>query len=293
MVAEVDTYKYLGTEFDQGLTFVEFKRRIADKARKSRAAAMNMGLKRARLSVKAGINLWTSMVRPNLEYGAQVWGLGKWDAAELIQRDMGRKILGCPAKSANAGVRGELGWWSMQARRDYLKLKWWIQLLLMAPDRLSKKVYMHCKRIYVTTRRNNFAKVIYKLATKYSLLDLWNDETSIYKLDPVHDTPQKVLNYWVWRIHNAVLRVEEKAWKEEMARKPKLVRYQRIKHSLELEKYLHINTNARARRNFTALRIGAFPLRIEVGRWRGEPVEERLCLMCMSGQLENRISFYC
>ena len=34
-----------------------------------------------------------------------------------------------------------------------------------------------------------------------------------------------------------------------------------------------------------------FPLRIEVGRWRREPVEERICLKCVSGQLENETHF--
>ena len=290
-VAEVDMYKYLGMEFDKGLTFLEFKRRMADKARKNRALAMNMGLKRARLSVKAGINLWNSMVRPSLEYGAQVWGLGKWDPAELVQREMGRKILGCPAKSPNAGIRGELGWWLMQTRRDFMKIKWWIQLIQMHPGRLSKKIYGNCRQIFLRTRRNNFTKGIFKLAIKYDLLDIWNDEAKVNRVDPVYNTPKKVLDYWIWVIRHKMLKVEEKAWKQERAKKPKLCRYERIKHNLELEKYLHLEVNARTRRHLTALRIGAFPLRIEVGRWKREPVEERICLQCVSGQLENESHF--
>src|SRR5690242_10248077 len=88
-------------------------------------------------------------------------------------------ILGCPAKSANAGIRGELGWWLMQTRRDFMKIKWWIQLLLMNPDRLSKKVYHNCRHIFLTTRRNNFAKIIFNLAIKYDLIEIWNDEARI------------------------------------------------------------------------------------------------------------------
>jgi hypothetical protein len=42
-VAEADTYKYLGIEFDKSLHFSEFKQRITDKARKNRALVMNMG----------------------------------------------------------------------------------------------------------------------------------------------------------------------------------------------------------------------------------------------------------
>ena len=81
---------------------------MADKARKNRALAMNMGVKRSRLSVKASINLWEALVRPSLEYGAEIWGSAKWEVAEVIQREMGRKILRCSPKAANASVRGEL-----------------------------------------------------------------------------------------------------------------------------------------------------------------------------------------
>jgi len=120
-------------------------------------------------------------------------------------------------------------------------------------------------------------------------MEIWRDETTIERENPGCDTPKKLLKYWLWKIRGKILKVEEKSWKDEMAKKPKLCRYQRIKHTLEFEKYL-LEPN-RTRRKLTALRIGAFPLRIEVGRWRREPVEQRICLKCMSGQLENESHF--
>ena len=51
------------------------------------------------LSVPACINLWDALVRSILEYGAEVWGEGEWEEAELIQREMGRRILRCNSKT--------------------------------------------------------------------------------------------------------------------------------------------------------------------------------------------------
>lgn len=45
LIIETDMYKYLGTELDNKLTFKQFKKRIADKARKNRARVWNMGMK--------------------------------------------------------------------------------------------------------------------------------------------------------------------------------------------------------------------------------------------------------
>lgn len=72
-------------------------------------------MRRAELSVKANVNMWKALVRPNLEYGAELWGFGNWEEAEVIQRSVARKILRCK-QAVNAGVCGELGLWTMESR---------------------------------------------------------------------------------------------------------------------------------------------------------------------------------
>ena len=38
-------------------------------------------------------------------------------------------------------------------------------------------------------------------------------------------------------------------------------------------------------------RSGTMPLRIETGRWQGTPLEERLCLVCNRGIVEEKYHF--
>ena len=68
---------------------------------------------------------WQALVRPVLEYGAIVWGDVKWEQAERVQREMGKMILRCSSKMANEVVLGELGWWTLKGRRDFLTLNYW------------------------------------------------------------------------------------------------------------------------------------------------------------------------
>ena len=84
-----------------------------------------MGMRNGELSVRASINLWDALGRTSLEYGAEIWGEGPWEEAELIQREMGR-ILRCRKTTTNEAVLGELGWWRMKTRREFIKLKYWI-----------------------------------------------------------------------------------------------------------------------------------------------------------------------
>ena len=44
------------------------------------------------------MNLWEVLVRPILEYAAEVWGGGGWEAAEKLQREVGKLILGARAE---------------------------------------------------------------------------------------------------------------------------------------------------------------------------------------------------
>ena len=82
---------------------------------------------------------------------------------------------------------------------------------------------------------------------------------------------------------------EEKEWLEEMAQLPKLRTYRKLKFVLKKEEYLATITDREERRRMTALRGGTNPLRIETGRWAGELVEDRTCMLCAKGEIEDEV----
>src|SRR5277367_966614 len=102
-------------------------------------------------------------------------GAGKWEEGELIEREMGRRILKCSGKTTTAAVLGELGWWRLRTRREFIKLVYWIGILMMDESRLVKAVYKHSKHLYTTSlaTRNvasNWTKTIHQLVIRYDLL---------------------------------------------------------------------------------------------------------------------------
>src|SRR6185436_9763415 len=108
---------------------------------KAMSGVWGMGMGEGSLSVKGALNLYYALVRSVLEYGAAVWGRGRWEEGEKVQREMGRRILRCHSKTCNEAVQGELGWWRLSTRRDLLRLKYWINLILMDDGRLPKRMY--------------------------------------------------------------------------------------------------------------------------------------------------------
>ena len=77
---------------------------MLEKASKKAVGVWGLGVSQG-LSVKAGVNCWETLVRPVLEYGAEIWGGSEWVEADRVQHEMGRKILGVSGKTAREVVR--------------------------------------------------------------------------------------------------------------------------------------------------------------------------------------------
>jgi len=225
------------------------------------------------------------IIRAGLEFGAEIWGGGKWEEAELLQREVGRRILRTSSKTTTEAVRGELGWWKLSTRRNFLALKYWVGILVMEESRLVKRVYQQSKKECVMKNRSNWVKTVYTLVQKYNLLELWKNEAAIWEIASEDRSVEGVKRFWGKQIRQKVHEVEEAEWLREVENKPKLRTYRKCKSSLALESYLLSDGNSSGTNLFTALRTGTNKLRVETGRWkkpRMEEIEERICMACIS-----------
>jgi len=111
------------------------------------ARAWGMGIRTGYLSVKSSISLWQAVVRSTLDYGSQIWGKEKWLEGEQVQANMAIRILRCSSMTTREAMYGELGWWTLQSRRNFNKLMYWFHVVTMDDSRLVKKVYIVTQRI--------------------------------------------------------------------------------------------------------------------------------------------------
>src|SRR3569623_1322897 len=83
----VPNFKYLGIWFTSNGSWKFHKQTVLAKARRRAYVMLGFGVT-SLLSVKTCVNLWETLVRPVLEYGAEVWGGGAWEEAEKLQREV-------------------------------------------------------------------------------------------------------------------------------------------------------------------------------------------------------------
>ena len=82
-------------------------------------------------------------------------------------------------------------------------------------------------------------------------------------------------------------------WEQKIVTKPKLRTYRTLKATFANENYVIKVISRRKRSLLCQLLIGILPLRIETGRFRNLPVEERVCEICGNGDIEDEKHFVC
>jgi hypothetical protein len=293
LIRQENSYRYLGMEVDTKLSQREFRKRLGGKARANVSRVWGMGMKKGSLSVPASINLYEALVRSVLEYGAEVSNPTQWEEGEKIQREMGRRILRCHGKTTNEAVLGELGWWRLETRREFIKLKYWIKLSTMDDSRLVRQVYQLSREAYEKKRKNNWCREIHLLLTKYDLLEYWEDETKLRNPGIDYGSTKKLREYWENWFQDYVRRKEEEGWRLAMSKRSKLRTYMTFKRHLKLESYLLSEKDKIGRYGLTSIRVGTSKLRIETGRWKRpiEKAEDRVCIQCASGEVEDEKHF--
>ena len=269
----VPGYKYLGLWIDKNVRgrWKKMKESMLEKARKRVAVAWGMALNSGCMSVRSGKRIWEALVRPVLEYGAEVWeeeNNCRWEEAEKLQRKMGKRILGCGSRMSNEVVGGELGWWSLRGRRVLLRIRYWCKLVRMDRERLVRKIYEESRRQYMVNGMKNWCSYTHRLLKLVGLDNWWQD--NYVGLD------------YSSKVYRAVRIWENDRWREGVSSKVKLEIYGRLKSEIGYEEYLD-SEDVRGRRLLTKMGGGSNGLRMETGRWEGLDRNERECELCYDG----------
>ena len=162
----------------------------------------------------------------------------------------------------------ELGWWTLQGRRNFNKLMYWFHLVTMEDSRLVKKVYIVTLRI---GKESSWARKVEGILATYGLDYLWKDPQRVLDLDGKGNSEAKTLSahksFFKKFIWSRVQEYEEKVWMSSMkgddASQKKLRTYITFKKKLCLEKYLLADSDWKGRAYHTSLKTGTNVLEIE------------------------------
>lgn len=293
-------YKYLGVEMLQSASWKEYAKKAINGAKRASSDLAWLVGREAGMRARSACTLWRALVRPKMEYAAELWGgeLPAGQAAEMekIQTDFCRSVLGLNGVRgvSNDFLRAELGMERMQSRWAKLRLGYWRRLLIASPERLLRRLTI--LRIVHAEQGGRIAQGwmvgTRKMLETCGLGQFWLDPAAVSRM---------AKEDWKKMVAEAVEGVEDKERERRLGAmsSEESGRYQRCKKWGRVtkeeaafsgekgrrgarvhERYLDDYRDGVGRKLKMLCRAGCLPVLDRVGRETGWPDTLRTCMLC-------------
>ena len=265
------TYKYLGIVLNE---FMDHNPSI-DVLVAAGGRALGATINKFRLLKNMGYEtfktLYECYVTPVIDYNAFLWGGKNFTKADVLQNRAMRYFMGVHKFAPVLAIRGDMGWKNTKFRWKLDMCRFWNRIVQMSPSRVTRKIF---DWEYNLGTKNWVAEV------GTMLCGLGFENEFRLKIPQSMNTLSLALNDEM-----------SNEWSGLLQSKPKLRTYITFKNEYKAEKYLQMNLTRSERSYIAQFRCGILPLRIETGRYIGEQIEHRVCILCNRNETEDEIHF--
>lgn len=274
-------YTYLGAEIRYDLSGSTFIDKVTRKAAGVRALLFRMSSHAGGLPLPIMRQLWLSLGRPVLEYGAACYPLADPEAFDAAQWRMGRQMLVSGGQSSGAFIQAELDWRSMVARRQVATLREWGHIAMMPEGRLVRHVVEAC-RAHVAKSRHEI-RGAWPTACVKMLRDVGLEEyIDMARVEGVGWAQ------WCTMVERHVRDHELARWKKRMQQRVELTLYRDLKQAPCSEQYL-VTMSPQGRRIAAQMRAGHYHCDAFLARWSNRPERHHkgICRCCSLRESET------
>ena len=209
-----------------------------------------------------------------MHYACGVWGYFDYNESKMLQNRAQRVFLGVHKFAPLLALEGDMAWLSAKHKRWIEMLRLWNRLIMLPENRLTQKIF-NSDHAHCLQGVNNWSSYIKIILSDLDLSYAFNDKLSVDM-----SSVSKIL-----------INTQERNWLNQLPSKPKLRFYTLFKNTLNVENFVKYNLTPSERSLVSQYRMGILLLAIETGRFQGVKLEERLCIFCNSGLVEDEVHF--
>lgn len=242
------------------------------------------------LSYNTYTYLYNTLVVPIMEYSSCIWGFEEYDDIDAVQNRAIRFFLGVGKNYPRAALQGEMGWIPASTRLNLQFISWWLKTNTLQEGRTSKSIMDWSMKLAENDNFRNWCWHVKKVLVSIHLPELYSAQLSnisVKEFIPIIRNRLSEVAYvkWLDQLHKPLVRTSESGGK--------LRTYKIIKLEPSPPRYVLSLLDPGPRWVMASLRAGCLPLGIETGRYRTPkvPLEQRICLVCNSGQIEDEFHF--
>ena len=301
----VKEYKYLGVTLNISDSAKQTAKIMKDKALKAIFKILKSFNGRPS-SIKVGIKLFETLVKPIMLYGSESWGAGLYKFEQLLKIEKGKTklyfdnpleklqikwykgLLGVNRKATNIAVLAELGKYPVAIDIATNLIKYWLRIVNFDSSALIYECYTD-NVLLLQGQNKCWLKAVREILYATGFHQVWLDQNTQDKTHLASDVREKLEEIY------------QEQWKLDLWDDPradnsqgnKLRTYRRFKEEHKMELYLTKVKDTKTRKDITRLRISAHSLEIEKGRYLMKPIEERKCNNCSVIEDEFHVLMKC
>ena len=231
-------------------------------------------------------HLFDSFVVPVQDYACEIWWNSNINMCDKITERAMRYYLGVHNLTPLPALYGEMGWLKTKYRHYIHVIRFWNRLVNMDNHRLTKHIFQSDALFSVTGKRN-WSYYVNSIIQNLRLPE--NVFENFVACDNLNVKQKTFLSM-------------EAEWKPDISKKPKLRKYITLKKNFAIPNYVSTLLPKPHRSIFAQFCCGILPLRVETGRrqkvrdettgqTRSLKLEERVCSICSSGEVEDEYHF--
>ena len=228
-----------------------------------------------------------TMISPILTYNSEIWGVytkpefKAWDSSQIEKTHLQfcKRNLEVSNKASNVACRAELGRFPLNIAISQRILNYILYLKHKNEDSFVKQSFLMSLGLY-SAGKNSFHSNLMKMSEYFDLNNFNLDLLDTVKIKHfVRLMKQKYISYWQQALQHS----------------QKLEFYKTFKNEYAPSNYLELSTRTSERRALDKLGVSNHKLMVELGRYNQISRDDRICPVCGSNQIEDKIHFlfYC
>ena len=259
----VENYKYLGVLFSQPGSFLSARKHIAQQAKKAMILLFTR-INNLDLPIDLQLKLFDNTILPILTYACEIWGYENLDMIEKIHYDFLRKITLSKKSTPLYMLLAELGRYPLEITIKTRMIGFWNRLIKGQELKISFNLYQ-C--ILHASKNSKWLNHIQNILAEVGRPDIWKFQHNISTLSLNAIVKKSLMDQYL------------QIWRNKDTQSSKALTYFSLKKEYNIENYL-ISLPKKYYLSLFRFRTGNHRLPVEVGRWEGIEVNERLCPKC-------------
>ena len=273
-----ECYKYLGLTINEHLDFKFSTDILAQSGGRAMSSIITKMIKNGGFPLNVYKNLFESCVCTVTDYAGEIWGFKSYESNKQVQLKASRAFLGVPKQTPISGILSELNWPEPRSRTQLQMVRHFHRMNKMDDGRLIKKVFLWDKSLNDSGLVHTWSSEVQDILHRNGLDNIYN--MSIFPLKRV-----------ITDLKASLLQKDQISWQSHCRTLPKLRTFIQFKNFVLDSPHIFKPLSFMQRKQMSKFRLGILHLRVETGRFLRIPPEDRVCLMCNSGEVEDESHF--